>query len=300
MEYDAIDENQTNEEFAETGQTSIFDNLEDTVVHTNQSVNRSNVNDSDDEYERFVIDENDPRVQDDLIAIAQILQGDEYKRNETVAIRCLNQLHMVKFNTPLGAQFIHILERIIADFDLRSRTVNEIIYGSRYEAQETIEQMLDGHMCDSEAELREVLRFHSVVESAKRNSIDNITLLNTVIPELNRQKFNKEILKPFLISLLDDKGKRELLSQLYTQQERAEMKMSTQIVLWVLLFTISVVFISFFTYIGLILVAFAYPFYLFVRRGQEYMWKFFTNNGTIPISKYEEYFARPTLRYKKY
>jgi tetratricopeptide (TPR) repeat protein len=300
MEYDAIDENQTNEEFAETGQTSIFDNLEDTAVHTNQSVNRSNVNDSDDEYERFVIDENDPRVQDDLIAIAQILQGDEYKRNETVAIRCLNQLHMVKFNTPIGAQFIHILERIIADFDLRARTVNEIIYGSRYEAQETIEQMLDGHMCDSEAELREVLRFHSVVESAKRNSIDNITLLNTVIPELNRYKFNKEILKPFLISLLDDKGKRELLSQLYTQQERAEMKMSTQIILWVLLFTISVVFISFFTYIGLILVAFAYPFYLFVRRGQEYMWKFFTNNGTIPISKYEEYFARPTLRYKKY
>jgi tetratricopeptide (TPR) repeat protein len=254
----------------------------------------------DDEYERFVIDENDPLIQEDLIAIAQVLQGEEYKRNEAVAIRCLNQLRMMSFNTPLGAQFIHILERIIADFDLRARTVNEIIYGSRYEAQETIDEMLDGHFCDSEVELREVLRFHEVVERAKRSRLENITLLNTIVPELNRLKFNKELLKPYLISLLDDKGKRELLSQLYTQQERAEMKMSTQIVLWVLFFTLSVVLITFFTFIGLVLVAFAYPFYLYIRRGQEYMWKFFTNNGTIPVSKYDEYFARPTMRYTKY
>ncbi len=278
---------------------------ENSIIEDNDQVTDYNQNlqipmIEDDEYERFIIDENNPLIQEDLTAIAQVLQGEEYKRNEAVAIRCLNQLRMMSFNTPIGAQFIHILERIVADFDLRARTVNDIIYGSRYEAQEIIDEMLDGHLCDSEMELREVLRFHEVVNRAKRSRLDNITLLNTIVPELNRLKFNKELLKPYLISLLDDKGKRELLSQLYNQQERAEMKMSTQIVLWALFFTLSVVLITFFTFIGLVLVAFAYPFYLYIRRGQEYMWKFFTNNGTIPVSKYDEYFARPTIRFKKY
>jgi hypothetical protein len=159
--------------------------------------------------------------------------------------------------------------------------------------------MLDGHDCKTEAEQLEVLKFHEVVERAKQSSQQNISLLNIIIPELNKRKYNKELLKPYLISLLDDKGKKDLLSRLYAHQERTEMKMATQIVLWILFLTLSVVMIYALDYIGLILVAFAYPIYLFFRRGQEYLWKFFTNNGTIPVSRYEEYFARPTNRYKK-
>jgi tetratricopeptide (TPR) repeat protein len=282
-EWNLEDEQDTADNNQEMVRPTIFDDLED----------------DDDEYERFVLDESDPRVQEDLISIAEILQGDDYKHNESVAMRCLNQLQFMTFQTPLGAQFIHILQRIIADFDLKARTVNGVIYASRYEAQEIVDEMLDGHECDSEIEKAEVLRFHEVVEKARRDERQNLSLLNQIIPELNRRRYNKELLKPYLISLLDDKGKRELLSKLYSHQERTEMNLSTQIVMWALFFTVSMVLIYYFTVIGLILVAVAYPLYLFIRRGQEYLWKFFTNNGTIPISKYKEYFARPTLHRRR-